>query len=123
VNEKKKTDLWALMCPTADQLLAEALAKTDEEVAESLEAKGYDLTKLDAELFGLLARLPPRKSKRRGFLALSAAVTLGVVAAAFAVATPISGEPAPSRTAASPPPQDSASKDAGWETVKGPSHP
>ncbi len=61
--KKPKRDLWSMMSPSARELLEEALAKTDEEVAESLIARGYDLGKLDAELIGLIERLPPRKEK------------------------------------------------------------
>lgn len=42
-----------------DRLLQEALTKTDEEVAASLIAKGYDLDELDRQLIGLIDRLPP----------------------------------------------------------------
>jgi hypothetical protein len=127
--KKKNNDLWALMCPDADQLLAEALEKTDEEVAESLEAKGYDLVALDRELFGLVARLPPCPPRRRGYVALGAlgvTVTLtllaGMIALAAIPAAPPRELPALS-TAAAQPPQDSPSNDAGRESVKGPSHP
>ena len=52
-----KQDLWALMCPDEDQLLRETLDMSPEEVAASLEAKGYDLEQLDRELLELATRL------------------------------------------------------------------
>ena len=88
----QKRDLWSMMSPSDEELLAEALAKTDEEVAESLIAKGYDLAKLDAELVGLIDRLPARKDSKRGFIAgaaalASTAATLGSGIYAYVAAT------------------------------------
>ncbi len=90
--KKPKKDLWAMMSPDAEQLLAEALAKTDEDVAESLRAQGYDLDKLDAELIGLVNRLPARRGTKRGFIArplafVSALGAVGTSVYAYIVAT------------------------------------
>jgi hypothetical protein len=92
VNKQNKKDLWAMMSPDAEQLLAEALAKTDEDVAESLRAQGYNLDELDASLIGLVNRLPPRRRTSRGFVGRSAAflTALGAVGTsvyAYIVAT------------------------------------
>ena len=94
------------MCPDDDQLLAEALAKTDEDVAESFQAKGYDLCALDAELLGLVAKLPSRHRGKRGLrlgrARSRATVTLGVLVSAL-VATSIPASPPRESRKLSPP--------------------
>lgn len=113
MNTSKK-DLWDSMYPNAEQLLAEALAKTDEEVAESLQAKGYDLAVLDEQLMGLIERLPPYKpaKAKKGFLAVRVAAAAGAMSAmgggiyAYVVATaaPVVTAGAILATAAAAPP-------------------
>ena len=96
-----KPSLWDLMSPNPDQLLAEALEKTDEEVAESLIARGYDLEKLDAELIGIVNRLPPKRSKR-GFVAAGFAATLAAfcICVYVAASTPLVATKTPPRPTA-----------------------
>ena len=118
--KKPKKDLWAMMSPDAAQLLKEALAKTDEDVADSLIAHGCDLEKLDAELIALVNRLPPRRKTTRGFVGRSVAVAsaLGAVGAAvYGAVVAIAPAEAVSTVltaaaAAAPPANDTVAADA-----------
>jgi len=106
-TSKQATNLWSLLYPTPEQLLEEALAKTDEDVAASLVAKGYDLDELDAALASLVDRLPARRDKTRGFAlgtTVAAASAVGTAVYASVVATAAAPVVVTSAVTASPPP-------------------
>ena len=118
MKNKTNQDLWDMMSPDEEQLLAEALAKTDEEVAESLRAKGYDLDVLDQQLIGLINRLPTYQERkpRRGYVGRIAAATLasgGSVYAYFAAtAAPVLTAVMTAAAPAPPAPAEALRQDA-----------